>query len=97
MNERSTIVLNDKWCWVDIEMKDIKKGDIYRSLEPNKTPVWGDGVFKSIRTFIALKDAEIKNSVAGVASGGVSCVNELARIYIDMEGDEHAYSGRTIL
>jgi len=97
MGERSTIVLNDKWCWVNIEMKDIKKGDIFRSLEANKTPVWGDGAFKSIRTFIALKDAEIKKGVAGVVSDGVPCVNEYTRTYIDMENNEHAYNGRTIL
>lgn len=94
---RTVIVLNDKLQWVDIETEDLKKGDIFRMSNPDKTPVWGEGHFEGIRTFIATEDAEIKKGgVASVKSGGVTNIYRDISAYADMNGVVHAYNGREI-
>lgn len=98
---RTVIVLNDELQWVNIEMKDIKKGDIFRMFEADKTPVWmpvwGQDELEGVRTFIAVENAKTENRCCtAVESNGVKELDCDKGTYTDMDGIEYIYSGRKI-
>ncbi len=98
---RTVMVLNDELQWVNIEMEDLKKDDIFRMFELDKTPVWtpvwGQDELEGVRTFIATEDAEMKKGCGvGVMSNGVKDLDCDRETYTDMDGVEYIYNGRKI-
>ena len=70
MDERKIEVSRDD-KWVEVQMKDIRKGEKFRMFEPDGKPVVGQGEFKGKTVFKAEEDPYEVDGTWGVKGGHV--------------------------
>lgn len=69
INRRVQVYWLKTESWENIDMKDVRCGDLIRMFEPDGNPVVGQGEFEGKTTFVATSDAKLIEGVWGCEFG----------------------------